>query len=47
LVKSNANIPIIFVTGHGYIEMSVKVMEAQRGGFFVSVRQTRLPDAIA
>jgi len=34
LAKSNANIPIIFITGHGDIEMSVKAMKAGAGGFF-------------
>jgi FixJ family two-component response regulator len=48
LVKSNANIPIIFITGHGDIEMSVKAMKAGAVDFLTKpFREQDLLDAVS
>ncbi|EJM62820.1 response regulator transcription factor [Pseudomonas sp. GM48] len=48
LVKSNANIPIIFITGHGDIEMSVKAMKAGAVDFLAKpFREQDLLDAVS
>lgn len=48
LVESNANIPIIFITGHGDIEMSVKAMKAGAVDFLAKpFREQDLLDAVS
>jgi Response regulator len=48
LAKSNANIPIIFITGHGDIEMSVKAMKAGAVDFLAKpFREQDLLDAVS
>ncbi|BBP59651.1 response regulator transcription factor [Pseudomonas sp. St316] len=48
LVKSNSNIPIIFITGHGDIEMSVKAMKAGAVDFLAKpFREQNLLDAVS
>jgi len=48
LVESNAAIPIIFITGHGDIEMSVKAMKAGAVDFLVKpFREQDLLDAVS
>jgi FixJ family two-component response regulator len=48
LVKSNSHIPIIFITGHGDIEMSVKAMKAGAVDFLAKpFREQDLLDAVS
>lgn len=48
LVESKANIPIIFITGHGDIEMSVKAMKAGAVDFLAKpFREQDLLDAVS
>ena len=48
LAQSNSNIPIIFITGHGDIEMSVKAMKAGAVDFLVKpFREQALLDAVS
>ncbi|AWY39684.1 response regulator [Pseudomonas putida] len=48
LVDSNINIPIIFITGHGDIEMSVKAMKAGAVDFLAKpFREQDLLDAVS
>lgn len=48
LVELNANMPIIFITGHGDIEMSVKAMKAGAVDFLVKpFREQDLLDAVS
>ncbi|WP_053213768.1 response regulator transcription factor [Pseudomonas sp. Q12-87] len=48
LANSNANIPIIFITGHGDIEMSVKAMKAGAVDFLAKpFREQDLLDAVS
>ncbi|MCF4996843.1 response regulator [Pseudomonas syringae] len=48
LAKSNTNIPIIFITGHGDIEMSVKAMKAGAVDFLAKpFREQDLLDAVS
>ena len=47
LVESNASIPVIFITGHGDIEMSVKAMKAGAVDFLAKpFREQDLLDAV-
>ncbi|MBC3385479.1 response regulator transcription factor [Pseudomonas sp. SWRI12] len=48
LAESNTNIPIIFITGHGDIEMSVKAMKAGAVDFLAKpFREQNLLDAVS
>jgi len=48
LAESNSNIPIIFITGHGDIEMSVKAMKAGAVDFLAKpFREQNLLDAVS
>ncbi|MEX3773107.1 response regulator transcription factor [Pseudomonas sp. MYb118] len=48
LASSNANIPIVFITGHGDIEMSVKAMKAGAVDFLAKpFREQDLLDAVS
>lgn len=48
LAQSNSSIPIIFITGHGDIEMSVKAMKAGAVDFLVKpFREQDLLDAVS
>jgi FixJ family two-component response regulator len=48
LVESNSSIPIIFITGHGDIEMSVKAMKAGAVDFLAKpFREQDLLDAVS
>jgi FixJ family two-component response regulator len=48
LTRSNAHIPIIFITGHGDIEMSVKAMKAGAVDFLAKpFREQDLLDAVS
>lgn len=48
LVESNVNVPIIFITGHGDIEMSVKAMKAGAVDFLAKpFREQDLLDAVS
>ncbi|WP_223547010.1 response regulator transcription factor [Pseudomonas sp. A-B-19] len=48
LVKSNSHIPVIFITGHGDIEMSVKAMKAGAVDFLAKpFREQDLLDAVS